>query len=71
MSTLDDNVNPKHYSEMKISPLEYNIANGLEWEAANVVKYISRYKNKNGLEDLKKAQWYLNHLIQRTENETK
>ena len=66
---MDDNVNPKHYSEMAISPLEYNIANGLEWEAANVVKYISRYKNKNGLEDLRKAQWYLNHLIQRTEND--
>lgn len=30
---------------------------------ANVIKYICRWRKKNGLEDLKKAQWYLNHLI--------
>lgn len=29
----------------------------------NVIKYICRWQHKNGLEDLKKAQWYLNHLI--------
>ena len=31
--------------------------------AGNVIKYTYRYKEKNGLEDLKKAQWYLNKLI--------
>ena len=30
----------------------------------NVVKYVTRYKMKNGLEDLKKAQWYLNRIIE-------
>ena len=30
---------------------------------ANVIKYICRWKHKNGLQDLEKAQWYLNHLI--------
>lgn len=30
---------------------------------SNVLKYICRWKNKNGVEDLKKAQWYLNRLI--------
>jgi hypothetical protein len=30
---------------------------------ANVIKYICRWKRKNGLEDLKKARWYLNRLI--------
>jgi len=29
----------------------------------NIVKYIARYKHKNGLEDLKKAEWYLQRLI--------
>lgn len=33
----------------------------------NVLKYICRYSKKNGLEDLKKAQWYLNHLIEKME----
>lgn len=29
----------------------------------NAIKYICRYKNKNGIEDLKKAQWYLDYII--------
>lgn len=37
----------------------------------NVLKYICRWKKKNGLEDLKKAQWYLNHLIDYVEKEKK
>lgn len=40
-------------------------------DTANIIKYISRWKSKNGLEDLQKAQWYLNHLINLVEsNET-
>jgi hypothetical protein len=36
----------------------------------NIIKYVSRYKTKNGIEDLKKAQWYLNKLIKEVnENE--
>lgn len=35
---------------------------------ANVLKYICRWKNKNGLQDLKKARWYLDRLIDRIEN---
>jgi hypothetical protein len=37
----------------------------------NVIKYVTRYKMKNGLEDLKKAQWYLNRLIEITIREEK
>ena len=33
-----------------------------------MIKYVTRYQEKNGLEDLKKAQWYLERLIKRTEN---
>ncbi len=58
-----NNVEPKHYTEMAISPLEYIKANGIDWNIGNVIKYVSRYKSKNGLEDLKKAQWYLNDII--------
>lgn len=35
--------------------------------AGNVLKYICRWKAKNGLQDLKKAQWYLNRLIEHVE----
>lgn len=36
-------------------------------DTGNVIKYICRWKSKNGLEDLKKAKWYLNHLINHIE----
>lgn len=36
-------------------------------DTGNIIKYICRWKHKNGLEDLKKAQWYLNHLIKKVE----
>ena len=38
-------------------------------DTGNIIKYICRWKEKNGLEDLKKAQWYLNHLISVIEKE--
>ena len=66
---MSNNTNPKHYTDLKIPPIEYIKANNIEWNAGNVIKYISRYKTKNGLEDLKKAQWYLNDLIKDIENE--
>ena len=62
-------VNPRHYSDMEISPLEYILKNDIPWREANAIKYISRYKKKNGLEDLKKARWYLNNLINEMEME--
>ena len=41
---------------------------GIEaFDTGNVIKYICRWNNKNGLEDLRKAQWYLNHLIKHVE----
>lgn len=36
-------------------------------DTGNIIKYICRWKNKNGLQDLKKARWYLNHLIDHIE----
>lgn len=60
----DNPITPAHYTSMQISPLEYIQANDLSWNVGNVIKYVSRYKKKNGIEDLKKAQWYLNNLIE-------
>lgn len=36
-------------------------------DTGNIIKYICRWKNKNGLQDLKKAEWYLKHLIKHVE----
>lgn len=37
-------------------------------DTANIIKYICRWPNKNGLQDLKKAMWYLQHLINHVES---
>ena len=37
-------------------------------DTGNVLKYTCRWKKKNGLQDLRKAQWYLEHLINHIEN---
>lgn len=66
---LIDNVNhPSHYTQGKYEVIDY-IEDKLNQEelqgycVGNVLKYVSRFKHKNGLEDLKKAEWYLNRLI--------
>lgn len=56
-----------HYSKLKIEPLAYIDANGLSFSVGNIIKYVTRYQSKNGLEDLKKAKFYINHLIENYE----
>ena len=65
---------PKHYKAKNgmevIDVIEAFTANLSGYEAThtgNVIKYICRWKEKNGLEDLKKAQWFLNRLIKNIE----
>lgn len=66
---MKDNINPNHYKQGKIEcidALEAATVNKTGIEAictANIIKYLWRYEAKNGLEDVKKAQWYLNKLI--------
>ena len=67
---MNDPVNPNHY-HLKIEPIDFITENKFEWCLGNVVKYISRYKNKNGVEDLKKAMWYLNRQIEIEEKKLK
>jgi tRNA (Thr-GGU) A37 N-methylase len=70
-----DNVNhPQHYiSKNGIETIDVikEWTDGLDGivavDTANIIKYISRWNKKNGIEDLKKAQWYLNHLIKEVE----
>jgi hypothetical protein len=59
-----EQVGGNHYSRLTIEPIQFIEANGLGYSEGNIVKYISRWKNKNGLEDLNKAKWYVERLIQ-------
>lgn len=66
----EDMVNlPAHYARFKIEPMHFIVANGLNWFQGNVLKYILRYDAKNGLEDLKKAQRYLEMFIKWVEGD--
>lgn len=70
MKALDVQVGGDHYKRMAIQPAEYNIKNGLSFAAGNVVKYVTRYQFKNGMEDLLKAKHYLEMLIEHENDRT-
>jgi hypothetical protein len=65
-----DAINPSHYKTGKIECIEY-IEDKLTPEEyrgyikGNVLKYITREKHKNGDEDIRKAKWYLDRLVNR------
>lgn len=66
---MNDVVNhPQHYTQGGIETIDY-IQSKMTAEqfegylVGNILKYVSRYPHKNGVEDLKKAQWYLNKLL--------
>ena len=72
----EDMVNsPAHYNKSGIETIQAIKAmtdNGFEhYLQGNILKYIWRYRYKNGAEDLRKAQWYLNELIDVVENDNK
>lgn len=80
LQTFDDVMveKPPHYQSDSgleaIDVIEAFTANLKGPEATNtgnVLKYILRWKNKNGIQDLKKARWYLNRLINHVEKENK
>ena len=60
--------NPPHYNKSGIETIDAIKAmtdTGYEYYLqGNIMKYVWRYRYKNGVEDLKKAQWYLNELIE-------
>jgi hypothetical protein len=75
---MRDNVNhPSHYTSGEIEcidALESATVNLSGIEAvctANAIKYLWRWKRKNGIEDLKKAQWYIDKLINKLEEKEK
>lgn len=53
-----------HYKDKAIQPWDYIATNGLGYFEGNVVKYVSRWRDKGGIEDLRKARHYLDKLIE-------
>ena len=59
-----NNINPDHYGNSGIDVIDFCQANNLDFMQGNVIKYVFRYKNKNGLEDLEKAKEYIDRMIE-------
>ena len=62
MKSLKYQQGGNHYKDMPVQVVEYCHKNNIGYLAGNVIKYVSRYKNKNGIEDLEKAIHYLEIL---------
>ena len=67
---FEDETNPlnvqeggSHYKDWVIQPIEYCMANNLDHCQSNVVKYVTRFRDKGGLDDLRKAKHYIDLLI--------
>lgn len=63
----DTQVGGNHYSKNAIQPIDYIRANKLGYCEGNVVKYITRWRDKGGVQDLQKAKHYIDFLIEEAE----
>jgi hypothetical protein len=66
-SALNKQVGGSHYRDKGIQPIIYIHANDLGFCEGNVVKYVTRWREKNGIADLRKAIHYLELLIELNE----
>jgi len=64
MSANEIQVGGSHYTKQGIQTWDYIAANNIGYFEGNVIKYVSRWKEKGGIEDLRKAQHYLQKLIE-------
>jgi len=61
----NDPVSPKHYQSDKFQLIDVIDSFGLDFYQGTILQYIVRHKGKNGVEDLKKARWYLDRYIEK------
>ena len=67
---MSDNVNnPKHYNSHPSGVECITVTEHMNFNVGNAIKYLWRSDQKNGLEDLKKAAWYINREIAKKEKE--
>lgn len=64
MSANQEQIGGSHYKSKGIQPWDYIAANDLGYFEGNVVKYVSRWRDKGGVQDLRKAAHYLQKLIE-------
>ena len=62
---LEKQIGGSHYQDMAIQPIEYIVANRLQFPEGCVIKYVSRHADKNGKEDILKAIQNLEFILER------
>lgn len=67
MSANDHQEGGNHYRDLPIQVWDFILENNIPFLEGNVIKYVSRWRNKNGVKDLKKAKHYLEKLIEEEE----
>lgn len=60
----DTQIDGNHYKGKVIQPWDYIVANDIPYLEGNVIKYVSRWRDKGGVNDLRKARHYLDKLIE-------
>lgn len=63
MKPLDVQVGGSHYKALAIQPVEYIMRNNIPYMEGNAIKYLTRWRDKGGIEDLQKAKHYIDLLI--------
>lgn len=63
-NALGTQVGGSHYKNRPIQPVQYCMANGIPFMEGSVIKYVTRWRDKGGVEDLKKARHFLDMLIE-------
>lgn len=71
MSALDKQVSGDHYKQFEIQPIEFITKNKIPFIEGNIIKYICRWKDKNGIEDLDKVIHYVELLKELESGESK
>jgi hypothetical protein len=61
---MSNNISPSYYQKGSIEVTDYITSNEMSFIEGNIIKYVTRYKEKSGIQDLRKARWYLDKLIQ-------
>ena len=65
-------INPQHYRQGDIEVIDFILDQKMDYLTASVQKYLARWRFKNGIDDLRKARWFLDKLIeQQVENADK
>jgi hypothetical protein len=64
MSAFNTQIGGNHYSKLSIQPMEYSMANKLDACQHSIIKYVTRFRDKNGLADLQKARHVIDMLIE-------